>query len=288
VRLLALDTSTLTASVAALDTETGALVERRQRVTVHSDVLLELVSAVLDEAGWNARSVEAVACGAGPGSFTGLRIGLATAKGLAFGAGAKLVMVSSLAAMAARVPGRVAAVLDAHKSEVYAGIFDVAGGLTTPVGAERIFSPARLAAELATESELGVVGDGAVRYPELVSGTARRIDDDGAPHAAEVARLAAARLAVGESDALDTARPSYLRASEAEILKAERATLKAVGDESKRLEALRAEHAGLEARLRELDSHLALTTDEQAERTGLKKAKLQLKDDIAKLERSCS
>jgi hypothetical protein len=206
-------------------------------------------------------------------------------------------MVSSLAAMAARASGRVAAVLDAHKSEVYAGIFDVVDGMAMPVRPERIFAPSALAAELgglADTSPLCVIGDGLVRYPELVPATAQRvhrIDDDGAPHAAEVARLAAARIASGESDALDTARPSYLRASEAEILKQERAMLKAVTDDTRRhdeLQQLRTQHADLEARLRALDGILALTTDEQAERARLKKAKLQLKDDIAKLERACS
>jgi len=291
VRLLALDTSTLTASVAAHDTVTGIVIERQQRVTVHSDVLLELVSAMLAELGWEPRSLDAVACGAGPGSFTGLRIGLATAKGLAFAVGAKLVMVSSLAAMAARGDGRLVAALDAHKSEVYAGLFEVVDGRPTLIGTERIFSPSALSAELAAWIATGpvrFVGDALARYPELGAGTLIDSDDDGTPHAADVARLAMVRLSAGESDALDSARPAYLRASEAELLKAMRATMKAMPQslaEPTRLDALRAEHASLEARLRALDGHLTLTTDEQAERVRLKKAKLQLKDDIAKLER---
>ena len=97
------------------------------------------------------RDVDVVACGAGPGSFTGLRIGLATAKGLCFALDRPLVMVSSLAALAARAPdGRVCATLDAFKGEVYAGIFTVAGGVpildSQGSGAEAVLPPATLRA----------------------------------------------------------------------------------------------------------------------------------------------
>src|SRR5678815_4486507 len=120
MKILALDTSTLTAGVAAWE-EGRVLAERRSRVTTHSDALLAMIDEVLREAGWTPQTADGVACTAGPGSFTGLRIGLATAKGLCFAAGKPLLCIPSLEALAARAPdGRIAAVMDAHKQEVYA------------------------------------------------------------------------------------------------------------------------------------------------------------------------
>jgi len=228
MRLLALDTATLHASVAALDGD-RLVATRAERVTTHSDRLLTLVSETLADAGWSARDVEAVACGAGPGSFTGLRIGLATAKGLCLAYGRPLVLVSSLAALAARARGRGAtlAVLDAHKGELYAGAFTVdEQGLPIPTGDEETITPAALVARLQARggAALAVVGDGLVRAPELLSVPGvTRVDDDPAPHAADVALLARVRLLRGESDSLVEATPRYIRPSEAELMKARKA-----------------------------------------------------------------
>jgi tRNA threonylcarbamoyladenosine biosynthesis protein TsaB len=210
MKIIAIDTSTLTAGVAAWSD--GAVVaERRARVTTHSDVLLSMVDEVLREAGWSIAALDGVACTAGPGSFTGLRIGLATAKGLCFAAGKPLAGVGSLEALAARAPdGQVAAVMDAHKQEVYAAIYDVAGGLPTLKAGEWVLPPSELLERIAG---LPVVGDGALRYPQL----GHPLDNDGAPRPADVARLAAARLEKGEADDLSSSGPRYVRASEAEI-----------------------------------------------------------------------
>jgi tRNA threonylcarbamoyladenosine biosynthesis protein TsaB len=226
MKLLALDTATLHASVAALDTFDGdrVVATRGERVTTHSDRLLALVADTLAEAGWSARDVEAVACGAGPGSFTGLRIGLATAKGLCFAYRRPLVLVSSLAALAARGRGPTLAVLDAHKGELYAGAFTVDdAGLPTPTGDEETITPAALVARLEARggAPLAVVGDGLLRAPELLAVPGvTRVDDDPAPRAVDVARLARVRLARGESDSLVDASPRYIRPSEAELMKA--------------------------------------------------------------------
>ncbi len=210
MKILALDTSTLTAGVAAWE-DGRVRAERRARVTTHSDALLTMVDEVLREAGWTVGALDGVACTAGPGSFTGLRIGLATAKGLCFAAGKPLLCVPSLQALAARAPdGRVAAVMDAHKQEVYAAIYRVADGFPTLEDGEWVLPPSEL---LPRVKDLLVVGDGALRYLEL--GPA--LDDDGAARPADVARLAAARLRKGEADDLSSSGPRYVRASEAEI-----------------------------------------------------------------------
>ncbi len=214
MKLLALDSATLMAGVAAW--QDGATVAvRRTRVTVHSDSLLTMVDEVLREAGWTPRQLDGVACASGPGSFTGLRISLATAKGLCFAVGCPIVCVPTLQALAARAPdGRVCATLDAHKQEVYAAIYRVTAGLPSLEAGEWVLPPSAVAERLG--APLVIVGDGVLRYPEIGAGH-QLLDSDGAPHPADLARLAAARLERGDFDDLATAGPRYVRASEAEI-----------------------------------------------------------------------
>jgi tRNA threonylcarbamoyladenosine biosynthesis protein TsaB len=210
MKILALDTSTLTEGVAAF--EDGRVVaERREKVATHSDVLLTMVDEVLRDAKWTPQSFDAVACGAGPGSFTGLRIGLATAKGLCFATGKPLVCIPSLEALAARAPdGKICATLDAHKQEIYAAIYQVSDGYPTLIDGEWVLPPGALAEKI---QGMTLVGDGVLRYPHLGSA----LDEDGSPRPGDVARLAAVRLAKGEVDDLSTSGPRYVRASEAEI-----------------------------------------------------------------------
>jgi tRNA threonylcarbamoyladenosine biosynthesis protein TsaB len=222
MKLLALDTSTLIAGVCVLiDGQVAA--EARERVTTHSERLMVLVDGALRQAGLAPGDLDAVACGAGPGSFTGLRIGLATAKGLCYALSRPLVLISSLEALAARVTdGRVAAVLDAHKSEVYAALYDAKEGVLSPLGEESVLSPIALASVLADHAPLFAVGDGLLRYPELLVAGVTALED-GAPRPADLARLAAARLGRGEVTELAHSGPRYIRASEAEIAKSKQA-----------------------------------------------------------------
>ena len=154
MRILALDTATLTASVAAW-IDGAAAASGEARAETHSEKLLPLVDDVLRRAGLRPADLDAIACGAGPGSFTGLRIGLATAKGLCTALGCPLHLVSSLAALAkdAGVVGPVLAVLDARRKEVFAGLYGP--------GAkdEAVLAPADLAAYSVPGAI--VVGDGA-------------------------------------------------------------------------------------------------------------------------------
>jgi tRNA threonylcarbamoyladenosine biosynthesis protein TsaB len=219
VILLALDTSTRTAGVAVWR-DGRVLAERKRVVTTHSESLLEVIDEALAAAAVEPRALDAVACGAGPGSFTGLRIGLATAKGLCFALGRPLILVSSLEALAARAPdGRVCAILDAHKDEVYAGLFSVEKGVVRALGEERVLAPEALAGEL-RGGGMTLVGDGALRYRALFD--AAPLDEDGAPGAREHARLGAARLAAGERSDLASSAPKYIRLSEAELMKLKR------------------------------------------------------------------
>ncbi|HEX4461187.1 MAG TPA: tRNA (adenosine(37)-N6)-threonylcarbamoyltransferase complex dimerization subunit type 1 TsaB [Polyangia bacterium] len=220
--VLALDTAT-TSSAVALWRDGRVVAERRRLVTTHSESLLAMIDESFAEAGLQPRQLDGVACGAGPGSFTGLRIGLATAKGLCFALDKPLAMVSTLAAIAARAPdGRVLAVIDALKGEVYAGLFDVVAGQPERAGDEAVIAPERLLAQLGDWQPAVVVGSGALKYPQLVVPGARLLDSDAGPHPADLARLGAARFAAGLADDLATATPAYLRPSEAELVKQRR------------------------------------------------------------------
>jgi len=219
--LLAVDTSTLHAG-AALWRDGAVVAERQRTVTTHSEALLAMIDETFVSASLAPADVDAIACGAGPGSFTGLRIGLATCKGLCFALGKPLVMVSSLAAMAARAPdGRVCATLDAFKGEVYAALFDVRNGVPTAVpgagGEQRVLPPGKLLPQLDAVDH--VVGSGAQKYRELA---VKLLDEEAGPRPADVARLAALRVARGDFDDLSTAAPVYVRPSEAELVKQQR------------------------------------------------------------------
>jgi tRNA threonylcarbamoyladenosine biosynthesis protein TsaB len=209
--LLALDTATHTASVALVTDDGAVRAERTSQVSTHSEVVLSLIDQVL--AGIPVGELAAIACGAGPGSFTGLRIGLATAKGLCFASGRPLVLVPSLAALATVAPPGVLAVgcLDARKGEVFLAPY-IDG---EAVAAEQAARPNDVAEVVegfrraASGREVVLVGDAVSRYPELAS-VGRWIS--GTPHASAVGRLAWKRLARGETDDVDKAAPRYVRA----------------------------------------------------------------------------
>ena len=181
----------------------------------HGADLLVMIDAVCVGAAIGAHDLDAVAIGAGPGSFTGLRIGMATAKGIAFAATCPLWAVSSLGALAHEElevdpTGTVIAVLDARRGEVYAGAYRREHGVTTLVGTERVMPPA----EVASLAAPGVrfVGDALEPHAEALAGldwVAVRTPSGGA-----VAQLA---LAGARADVLVTGAPSYIRPSEAEI-----------------------------------------------------------------------
>jgi tRNA threonylcarbamoyladenosine biosynthesis protein TsaB len=224
MKILALDTSTFVASVALVDTDgTRVLVDKDAQVSTHSEQLLPLVSAALADAGLAMRDVDAIACGSGPGSFTGLRIGLATAKGLCFALGKPLVMASSLMALAHEAgdgPEVVLGMLDARRGEVYAGLYRPDEGHLIRLADEVVIAPDRLRAWVASvepHESILVVGDGVAAYPDAAAACGRIVPGArGTPRAAHLARLAAERLAAGPVDELHTGTPTYVRPSEVE------------------------------------------------------------------------
>ena len=181
----------------------------------HAARLLVLVEGLLAEAGTGWDRIGRIAVGAGPGGFTGLRIGIATARALAQATGVPLVPVSSLAALAAGAgdpEGAIAAVLDARRGEVFAGVYAGRRELMAPAALPPVELAERL---LALDVPVRAVGDGAVRFrPELeVAGIA--VPADGST----VHRIAAGPLCrlgrEGEPAARDAVSPDYRREPDA-------------------------------------------------------------------------
>jgi len=131
--VLAVDTATPTQTLALLDgEETVVRVERRVRYN-HGSTLLASIDAALTEKKLTAKDLDLIVCGLGPGSFTGLRVGLSAAKGLARAASVPIIGASTLAAIAHRTAlthpmQPIAAAIDARRGEVYAGIYQWSGG----------------------------------------------------------------------------------------------------------------------------------------------------------------
>jgi tRNA threonylcarbamoyladenosine biosynthesis protein TsaB len=206
--ILGFDTATASTAVAVW-APGGPEVERRDDPPLgarpaHAGRLLELVEEALAAAGADWDAVERIAVGVGPGSFTGLRLGIATARGLAQARDLPLVGVSSLAALAAGVSADVA-VIDARRGEVFAA-------------APGVFGPAALKPEeLVARIEPGwlAVGDGAVRFREPLERAGAVIPADDAPDhrvsALQVCRLGAA----GEPADRDALLPDYRREPDA-------------------------------------------------------------------------
>lgn len=127
MRCLGIETSSRKGSVALV--EAGRVVGRRshQELNRHGERMLPLIEELLAEADWSLNSLDRLGVGVGPGSFTGLRIGVSLAQGIALGLDCPVVGVGSLHAMAraaAPRPNRIAAVLDARRNEYFAAIFD--------------------------------------------------------------------------------------------------------------------------------------------------------------------
>ena len=184
-----------------------------------------MVDRVLARADLPVARVDGFAVSIGPGSFTSLRVGLATVKGLAFGSDARVAAVSTLAALAWEAGGQtgaeVAAALDARRGEIYGGVFRCkpAGEMASveTIAAEGLFSPEAFA--LALPERCLAAGSGAELYAETlaaVAGGPIDLQPGIGPSARAVGELGRAMLARGEGVSAAELAPRYLRRPEAE------------------------------------------------------------------------
>ncbi len=203
MRLAAIETATAVTALAVGEDDdvVEVLADDRRR---HTEALAPCLAELLAARGWAAADLDVVVVDVGPGLFTGLRVGVATAKGLSVATGVGLVAVSStdVLAQAARdagVNGTVAAVLDVRRGEVVAALHHcVPDGATELVGPV-LSTPIELAGRLAAIAERVVaVGDGAMRYRDELGVASVSVRDDlVVPSPASAIRLARRRLAAG-------------------------------------------------------------------------------------------
>jgi tRNA threonylcarbamoyladenosine biosynthesis protein TsaB len=216
VRLLAVETSTLAGGVALLDGDRVVGEYLLDVRVTHSERLMPAIDRLLTDAGWTAPALEGLAVAVGPGSFTGLRIGLSAVKGLAWALGVAVAAVPTLDAMASSLPFAalpVCPVLDARKGEVYCSLYRWDGAVMRREWDYLAMAPESLAGRL-TEPTI-VLGDGAPSVPSRHARLApphRRT-----PSAAAVGVLGLARFRAGETLPATEVAPFYLRPSEAEL-----------------------------------------------------------------------
>jgi len=215
MRILAFDTATTATTVALADGET--VLERRDDPPPgarprHTSRLMPLIAELLEHAGWSWQQLDRVAVGIGPGTFTGLRIGVATARALAQARGLELVGVSTLESLSLNSDGgTVCAVLDARRREVFAAAWRQRRQLLQAA----TFDPAALAERLGPDTL--AIGDGAVAFRSVFERSGARIPDDGSDlHRVTAVNHCRLGLLADPSDP-DAVRPEYLRLPDAEI-----------------------------------------------------------------------
>jgi tRNA threonylcarbamoyladenosine biosynthesis protein TsaB len=211
VRVLAVDTTTERGSVAVTEDDCVRGEVRLASSEGHSRRLLPAVDFLLHSLGLHPGDIEAFAVTTGPGSFTGLRVGLSTVQGLALGAGRPCLGMSALDVLAARIAGTApasVAVMDAYRGEVYGAVYDGEGGMVGQASVER---PEALVDR--TPEVAAFVGGGAQRHRELIASLRPRalFPPRTLFLAGTLGRLAAPRLKRGEGIAPAELRPLYLR-----------------------------------------------------------------------------
>ncbi len=219
--VLAIETATTVCGAALV--QEGALVALREVAEphVHAEKLPGLIGAVLQEAGLAPAGLKGVAVSGGPGSFTGLRIGLSTAKGLVYATGIPLVAVPTLETLARRLArsgvcreGWILAALDARRDEVYAQLFSVRDGRPEPATAVSDLSASALPG-VTGERSVHVTGDGALKAAEALARA-------GCPHAVapeevryctavETGLMGEQLLHAGERSDPGTLEPRYIK-----------------------------------------------------------------------------
>lgn len=230
--ILGIDSSAISAGCALMD-DSGKIIAEEFLNTrhTHSQTLLPMIESMMKTAGVSVGELDAVAVTAGPGSFTGLRIGVSTAKGVCYGAGKRCIPVSTLEAIACnfkdteafKLSAKIVCCMDARCGQVYNAIFESKGGTLTRLCADRAIRLTELGEELsasrAAGDEIILAGDGAELAYNFFEGKYAL-----APYSMRLQRGGGVCIAAMGKDAIDPAAlmPSYLRLPQAERERLER------------------------------------------------------------------
>ena len=224
MKILAIETSAKSVSAAVVENGVPLASAYQNMGLTHSRTLMPIVEAMLKNTGLTVQDCDAVAVAAGPGSFTGIRIGVSAAKGLAFAADKPCAAVSTLEAMAQNlrhIDGLIVCSMDARRSQVYNAVFAAEGGQLTRLTPDRAIALSQLAEELQGDPRPKlVVGDGAALCSGFLSeaGIPCRMAEEShrMQSAVGVALCAEEMAARGETVTAQQLEPVYLRLSQAE------------------------------------------------------------------------
>jgi tRNA threonylcarbamoyladenosine biosynthesis protein TsaB len=223
MKILAVDTATTSCSVAIVD-KTSLLSEfTLNRDQTHSKHLMDIIKAVLEMSGLNLFDLDGFAVTIGPGSFTGLRIGISTIKGLAVASEKPVVGVSSLESLALQVScscDLICPILDARKGEVYFSRYRFLNGQLKKQTRERVATPDKAVDDL-NESCL-FVGNGALLYKEMIMEKMGKFASfapmtQNTIKASTLAYLSMAKFENNDTDDVEKVLPYYIRKSDAEL-----------------------------------------------------------------------
>ncbi len=221
--ILAIDTTTPSGSVALLRDETLLGEINLENASTHSARLFPAVDFLLRAHGLDIGAVDAFAVAAGPGSFTGIRIGVSAVKALAFASAKPVMPVSSLEALAAKLEGRevrlAGPILDAKKGEIYAALFEIRRGRSVELVPQGAYDPDEFFSRLPARRVISFAGSGVGLYREKLLTYVK--NNACFPRrslfiAAEVGRLGFAALAQGRGVSAAELQPLYFRKSQAE------------------------------------------------------------------------
>ena len=212
-RILLIETSTSVLSVALAVDGTVACERVCEEPRKQASLTAPLVKEVLDEAGLSARELDAVCVSSGPGSYTGLRVGVSTAKGVAFGAGIPLLSIGTLDILVSGVSGEgapqfIVPMIDARRMEVYTAVSSAEGKRLTPVEA-KVIGPDAFR-EYLEQGEVLFVGDGALKCRDVIPSPNARFEE-AHPLARHMAAAAQKVFEEGKFENLAYFEPFYLK-----------------------------------------------------------------------------
>jgi len=223
MKILAVDTSTMSCSVAVTDKDSLLAEATSVREQTHSKHLMDMVDSVIDFSGLAISELDGFAVTRGPGTFTGLRIGISTVKGLATASGKPVVGISSLDALAkqcAYASNLICSLIDARRGEVYFARYRFLDGVLEKVIEERVLPPAQAVSDI-NEPAL-FVGNGARLYQDIILEKVAEQACFAMPchntiRASTVAQLSLGRFEKNDTDDVGMFVPHYIRQSDAQL-----------------------------------------------------------------------
>lgn len=223
MRILALDTATRTCSVAVVDDRSVLAEETNADEKTHAVLIIEMIQRVITKSALKLSQIDGFAVGRGPGSFTGLRIGIATVKALAVSLEKPVAGVSDLEALAAQAGSSaewVCPLMDARKGEVYCSNYRIRNGTLQRVSAVRVAAIDEVLEDVSVPSVF--IGGGASLYREKIierlgSQAVFVPPEQNIIRASTIGRLSLDRLKRGDGDDISRLVPEYIRKSDAEL-----------------------------------------------------------------------